>query len=1424
ILLSSPANRRVLPLLCCFGLSLFSNPAWGQTPFFLDQAPPDATVDCFGEVPNITQLRAVITGSDGLPDTIRVAPEEELSAPDAPCFGGLLTRTWTATDENGSVAETQTIDFGAPAPGDGPSIDLNRLPILNDTVDCRSVNEAGDPDGYARWLGDRRIAVAAAAEAGCTPIADISDNAPATLRGFDCNDRLEVTFVVTDLCGELAAVDFSYVTVDTTGPVILGVTSDTLRLSCTDPVPPEPTVTVMDCDTIPDLNFTSSTTQMLDGSCREYDYDIVRNYVATDACGNMTSVTSVIEVRDTEPPNFRRPPTQNLSCEQDPFDLDLTGRPTELEDNCTPVDSLEVTFTDDVISDVICGNSFNVRRTWRVSDRCGNSRIRIQEIRVRDELDPTFTPPADTVRTDCANFPNVSSTDAPTDLFDNCDETVNLSFEDLITPGECPGTFTVNRVWRIFDDCGNDRFTDQHIIVVDTTAPVFITMPEDLVTSCNGGFGATSQEIRYNNWINDFAGARFMDGCTSDDNLTVNVYETGTTNFPTFPDISCAEADGVVRRRSVDIVVTDECGNTSRVTVQYRQVDELPIRLVNCPESRAVPTDPGRCDADVALPPPVFQDQCSSSLPFQLMLRDSAEFTSAATNPGQLGTIPVDPITLNLVVDAELPVNALTRGILTIELENADAEGEEEFFFIFGEDGTLLGTTERSAFQCENVTTIDSIPATLFNEYARDGIVTIRLEPNIPEGRPGTFAINNLCPGGGRVRAHLLQPVVRLTDIIYAVEIDGEGFELIDPIDTVFTNLSLGLHQITYQAIDCGGNVDECTFTITVEDREPPVVTCPDDVEVILDSTTCQISLTMALPTEVTDNCEPYSTELVTGPANDADRFFPFFIDPNLNSFQAGQLDIVLNNVPRAIVDSVDVTVLLTGQFSNRGARLDVLLPDETVLASTERGIAACNNEGVLPFRVAATDVLANLASDGSLTLHLRPHPVVVPPGQEGDGITPCDPDALEGEGSSDGVTRASVSALFRTLYPDYFTTGATVTPRTSTSPENPLPVVVFEQGLTDFSYVVTDEGGNMDTCTISVMVRDTTPPKAVCQATTVFVDPSGLSPVTVAPDAIDGGSSDNCGLMELRMSPATFSCTQYDEIVPVTLTVFDPSGNQDSCSTIVSIAPLEPEPAASSNVCGGDTLFLFANPPTEEAPGQTIYTYRWFDPEGMLISTDKNPAIPGVSQENNGAYRVEIRGLSGCASEGVVFVSIGVFPDAPTIEAPARVCLGDDVPLTSVSSYAGSVRYEWYRGQPGASVLVGESATATFVAPFAPGSDSDDFYAVVIVNGCPSSPSNVETVGVAARPRVEATTDEIEACELESVQLSATTVSGVTYEWTGPNEFFATGRNVTIPSVDLASAGTYFVRTVRSEGCFSFPDSVVVSIAPAAAPIILGG
>ncbi|XP_033099285.1 sushi, von Willebrand factor type A, EGF and pentraxin domain-containing protein 1-like, partial [Anneissia japonica] len=46
------------------------------------------------------------------------------------------------------------------------------------------------------------------------------------------------------------------------------------------------------------------------------------------------------------------------------------------------------------------------------------------------------------------------------------------------------------------------------------------------------------------------------------------------------------------------------------------------------------------------------------------------------------------------------------------------------------------------------------------------------------------------------------------------------------------TTFGMGPNTVTYTAVDCNSNGAQCTFIITVEDCEPPMIMCPDNVTI----------------------------------------------------------------------------------------------------------------------------------------------------------------------------------------------------------------------------------------------------------------------------------------------------------------------------------------------------------------------------------------------------------------------------------------------------------------------------------------------------------------------------------------------------------------------------------------------------------------
>lgn len=115
---------------------------------------------------------------------------------------------------------------------------------------------------------------------------------------------------------------------------------------------------------------------------------------------------------------------------------------------------------------------------------------------------------------------------------------------------------------------------------------------------------------------------------------------------------------------------------------------------------------------------------------------------------------------------------------------------------------------------------------------------------------------------------------------------------------------------------------------------------------------------------------------------------------------------------------------------------------------------------------------------------------------------------------------------------------------------------------------VVTDGNGCTDSASVTIMSVDNTPPVAVCQNITVYLNPLGT--VSVSGAEIDGGSTDNCGISSVTASPNSFDCNNLGDN-NVTLTVTDANGNSSTCVAVVTVEYSNPP----SPDCGNVTAYV---------------------------------------------------------------------------------------------------------------------------------------------------------------------------------------------------------------------------------------------------------
>ncbi|MFK5981823.1 MAG: HYR domain-containing protein [Flavobacteriaceae bacterium] len=126
--------------------------------------------------------------------------------------------------------------------------------------------------------------------------------------------------------------------------------------------------------------------------------------------------------------------------------------------------------------------------------------------------------------------------------------------------------------------------------------------------------------------------------------------------------------------------------------------------------------------------------------------------------------------------------------------------------------------------------------------------------------------------------------------------------------------------------------------------------------------------------------------------------------------------------------------------------------------------------------------------------------------------------------------------------------------------------------------------------------------PVAVCQNFSAELGENGQ--VIVAASEVDGGSSDNSGSFTLSLDNNSFDCSDIGANT-VILTVTDPSGNTDTCSTTITV---------EDNTA--PTITCLSNQETEVDSGQTYYTLPNYITSGEVTVNDNCTANPATTQD----------------------------------------------------------------------------------------------------------------------------------------------------------------------------------------------------------------
>src|SRR5215216_399447 len=249
----------------------------------------------------------------------------------------------------------------------------------------------------------------------------------------------------------------------------------------------------------------------------------------------------------------------------------------------------------------------------------------------------------------------------------------------------------------------------------------------------------------------------------------------------------------------------------------------------------------------------------------------------------------------------------------------------------------------------------------------------------------------------------------------------------------------------------------------------------------------------------------------------------------------------------------------------------------------------------------------------------------------------------------------------------------------------------------------------------------------------------------------------------------------------------------------VVTTTPLPAAPTVSSNspVCEGSTINLFAS---------TIAgaTYSWTGPGGFTSSL-QNPVVNNAIAANAGSYSVLVTVGQCSSATASTSVVVNAIPAAPTASTNSPVCEGTALNL-SASSTSGAV-YAWTGPNGFSSSAQNPVINSTGLV------NAGTYNVTVKLNGCTSAASFATAV-INPLPAAPVAGSNTPLCAGSSVSLTAGSISGASYSWTGPNGFTSSIQNPTISNAGTTASGIYSVKATVN-GCTGSSAIMSVTVNP---------
>ncbi len=688
--------------------------------------PENITVQC-NSIPSAIAVMA----TDNCDNDVQITFEEYLGS-GCPYT---ITRTWYAVDNCGnsnSISQIITV------------ID-NEAPVL-----------MGVPENTTQNCGTVAQNVVVFATDNCDN--NVTVNMTATTEMNACGSVFIRTWTATDDCGNTASASQQVDFIDSLSPVVTVSVPAQLSFECNQTIPLNEPKFEDNCDDMLTLTYAADTNYT-----SQCGYDIIRSWMATDNCGNSTSVYQTIHVTDATPPVLLNVPANaSVECSNIPAAANVTA-----SDNCAT--NMVVSYNETTTT----GCPYTINRTWSTTDNCGNTTTQTQTITVVDTTAPALigVPANTTVECNAISEPPVVT------AADNCDQNIVVTFNQTTNQGSgCQ--YTIVRTWSATDNCNNTTTQSQSITVNDTTPPVLAGVPQNITVECNN--------------IPEVAVVTASDLC--DDDVPVTINQTMTGGCP-----------NIITRTWTAV---DNCGNQTMLSQTITCVDTVAPAFESTPENLTV-----QCNQIPAAAAMIANDVCDDQV--EIIYNQTIDtgcpysITRTWTAIDNCGNQTIHAQVIS-VIDNEYPVLVGVPDNATISCGQPIPDGSVFATDNCTQDLNIGLTVETVNNDCGSVMTrVWTVTDNCGNTTtAIQTITTIDVTPPVLNGVPANSTVNcnNIPPA----------PIVTAMD-------DCSGMLMPTLVETISNGCPYTITR-TWTATDACGNTASSSQIITVNDNEAPTL------------------------------------------------------------------------------------------------------------------------------------------------------------------------------------------------------------------------------------------------------------------------------------------------------------------------------------------------------------------------------------------------------------------------------------------------------------------------------------------------------------------------------------------------------------------------------------------------------------------------